>query len=108
MLQIILLQHADGHWKLDEILAEHLGVELEDLLQRLAGLTEPAEHSAAEFESCWATTLALVFLETRHAEDRDEWALVAAKARTWLAAAALPGLSLEQLREHAEKVIGGE
>jgi hypothetical protein len=108
MLELILLQHADGHWELDKVLAKHLDLALEDLVRRLAELAELPGDLAAEIKSCWATTLALVFLETRHAEDRDEWGLVAAKARIWLAAATLPDLSLEQLREHAEEVIGGE
>ncbi len=108
MLEFILLQHADGHWDLGKVLAGHLGIKLEDLQRRLTELADTAGEFPPGIVSCWATALALAFLETRHAEDRDEWALVAAKARTWLAVVALSGLSLEKLCEHAEKVVAGE
>jgi hypothetical protein len=78
--RLILLQAADGSWDLTEDLADICGCSLpflEDVPRKTSG-------DAATVRRAWATALALAFLET-HADDvRDEWALLAAKARRWL------------------------
>jgi hypothetical protein len=38
----------------------------------------------ATIRRAWATALALAFLETHADDTRDEWALLADKARRWL------------------------
>ncbi len=78
--RLILLQAADGSWDLTEDLADIFGCSLpflEDVPRKTSG--DPATVRRA-----WATALALAYLET-HADDvRDEWTLLAAKARRWL------------------------
>jgi hypothetical protein len=78
--RLILLQAADGSWDLSEELADILECALSTLEATLGG----AVGDAATIRRAWATALALAYLET-HADDaRDEWALLAGKARTWL------------------------
>ncbi len=78
--RLILLQAADGSWDLTEELADIFGCSLpflEDVPRKTSG-------DAATVRRAWATALALAYLET-HADDvRDEWALLAEKARRWL------------------------
>jgi Ca-activated chloride channel family protein len=78
--RLILLQAADGSWDLSEELADILGCALSTLEAALHG----AAGDAATVRRAWATALALAFLEVRVANAEDEWALLAAKARTWL------------------------
>jgi Ca-activated chloride channel family protein len=74
------LQKADGSWELSEGLAVVLGTSLPAIEGRAADLGL----ATGEGRRAWATVLALAWLETRAAADRDEWALLAAKAREWL------------------------
>jgi hypothetical protein len=78
---IVALQFADGSWKLDDELARALGWSSEaELLKALSRKpTREAERRAA------ATALALAWLERECGESRDEWRLLAEKAREWLA-----------------------
>jgi Ca-activated chloride channel homolog len=75
------LQRADGSWHFDVRVLEVLGVRA-DGLQRLI-----AKIGGDEAEAIVVTVAALVFLEMRAADARDEWRLLAAKAEGWLAAA---------------------
>ena len=72
MRRLILLQHADGHWQLDEHLAAILGVTLTDIPPS----TLPDE--------AWATVLALAFLQTTCQAYKEEYELVEIKARHYL------------------------
>jgi hypothetical protein len=76
------LQKADGSWELSADLAAALGVALPVLLGRARdlGLDTP------EGRRAWATLLALAWLEAHAVAERDEWALLADKARDWLRA----------------------
>jgi Ca-activated chloride channel family protein len=78
--QLVALQRADGSWELSTRLADVLGKPLGDLeaIARREGWTTD------EARRTWATALALAWLEARAAEHRDEWSLLAAKARDWL------------------------
>lgn len=79
MDRLILLQRANGSFPL---------VELAEAIQQSAAtlqskLPEILKHSA-QAETLWATALALVIFETRYIELKDEWELLATKARKFL------------------------
>jgi hypothetical protein len=57
-----------------------LGVRLRKLRKKLAGATGDPEEAAR----AWATALALAWLESNTSESRDEWELLADKAKAWL------------------------
>ena len=78
--QLVVLQRADGSWDLDDDLAAAVGVRLRKLRRRLAGATGDPEEAAR----AWATALAITWLESHTSESRDEWELLAEKARAWL------------------------
>ena len=78
--RLVALQRADGCWELDEAFAQVLGVALSDLVARIGGV----RGDTAEARRAWATALALAFLERDESSNRDEWALLATKARRWL------------------------
>ena len=78
--RLVALQRADGSWDLDEAFAQVLGVALSDLVARISGV----RGDTAEARRAWATALALAFLERDESSNRDEWALLATKARRWL------------------------
>jgi hypothetical protein len=78
--RLILLQAADGSWDLTEDLANTLGCALSTLEAVLHG----AAGDGATTRRAWATALALAFLEIHATDARDEWALLADKARRWL------------------------
>ncbi len=86
--ELVVLQRADGSWDLDESLASALGVRLRKLQKKLKGASGDPDEAAR----AWATALALAWLESNAADSREEWELLAAKARDWLSrcAARLP------------------
>lgn len=77
-------QRADGSWDLTTVLASVAHIELNVLEQRM-----PSMPGAKLPKRVWATSLALAWLELRAAANRDEWALLARKAESWLQAAAM-------------------
>jgi Ca-activated chloride channel family protein len=78
---LIALQRADGRWELSKQFASALG---RDLQQLETGLGAAGQSPSAK--AAWATALALTWLETTASDSRDEWRLLAEKAREWLAA----------------------
>jgi Ca-activated chloride channel family protein len=78
--RLVALQRADGSWDLDEAFAQVVGIALSDLAARIAGV----RGDAGEASRAWATALALAFLEREAVSNRDEWELLATKARRWL------------------------
>jgi hypothetical protein len=78
--RLVVLQRADGSWDLDENLAAILGVRIRKLQKKLEGaLGDPGEAARA-----WATALALAWLESHATDSREEWELLADKAKAWL------------------------
>jgi Ca-activated chloride channel family protein len=57
-----------------------LGVRLRKLRKKLEGATGDPDEAAR----AWATALALAWLESNASESRDEWELLAGKAKVWL------------------------
>jgi Ca-activated chloride channel family protein len=92
LLQLALLQRADGSYTLGEELAGLARVPLRELV----GL---ARQLGTGRESVLATLVALHLLEHRFSDRREEWDLLAGKARRWLAsqqvAAPAPASSLQ-------------
>ena len=80
MHELIVLQAADGSWELTKELASLIGRDLDDLRSAI----ENARGSGNDVQRAWATALALAWLEEHAAEARDEWRLLAAKAREWI------------------------
>jgi len=80
MHALIALQRADGFWDLSKEFAAAIGHDLQLLESALTGASRTPVTKAA-----WATALALTWLEAHASASRDEWSLLAAKAREWLA-----------------------
>ena len=92
---LISLQHATGYWLLGNLCDKFLH-------KTEAQTTCPPNLS----KEVWATVIALLCLESRYAQQKDEWELVAMKAEMWLSSQSLPqGLSIKSLREIAVTVI---
>ena len=79
--RLVMLQHADGFWELSAALANIVG----QPLAQLGAVLPTAENDAAHTGRIWATALALAYLELHAPDERDEWVLLAEKARRWLA-----------------------
>jgi len=78
------LQGANGSWELGRELCDVLGLSLSTVEAGLRG----AAGDAVEARRALATALALVWLETRATDSRDEWTMLAEKAERWLLQAA--------------------
>ena len=78
--RLVALQAADGSWKLTNDLAQTLGWPDAQQLKKAwpRPLTSKADEQAA------ATALALIWLDRNCKPTRDEWRLLADKAREWL------------------------
>ena len=97
---LISLQQAEGNWQFDSSLA---GVLAKPLGKLESSCPVPCKGG---IRAVWATILALVFLETVCASQRDEWELVAFKAEAWLQGQPLPsGVNMNTLREGASKSL---
>ena len=95
---LISLQQAEGSWQLNSTLASALTKPLKELE---GSCPVPYERN---IQIIWATVLALVFLETVCAAQRDEWELVAFKAEMWLQGQPLPsGVDINGLKDAAKK-----
>ncbi len=81
MRTLIMLQAADGSWELTRPLATIVGHDLADLESAIDGASGPRK----KVTRAWATALALAWLERHAMAVEDEWRLLGAKARTWLA-----------------------
>ena len=95
---LISLQQAKGSWQLNSTLASTLTKTLKELESSC-----PVPYTGS-IRVIWATILALAFLETVCAAQRDEWELVAFKAESWLQGQSLPsGVDMNALKEAAKK-----
>ena len=97
--RLILLQAAEGFWRLDSTLASVFTKSSNELESAC-----PLKLEGESLHTVWATVLTLVYLETQCLGGRDEWELVAMKAEMWLQGQTLPdGATVGTLREAAEK-----
>ena len=97
--QIINLQMASGAWQLTIQLAGLLGSDI-DVLKSACPV--PCE---GDIQSLWATALVLVFLRKKMSDSQDEWELVAMKAENWLKKQSVPGGSIKEVTDKAEKIM---
>jgi Ca-activated chloride channel homolog len=81
MVALVTLQRADGSWSLTRELADAIGHDLAALEAHVRDDVGTRD----EIETAWATALALTWLRDNAADFEDEWRLLAAKARQWLA-----------------------
>ena len=98
--RLVALQGADGSWGLTADLAELLGKKLAILEKPLSSLDGPKETARRAL----ATAVALAWLERHALAERDEWRLLAEKAREWLAVSGVrsrDGRSLEAIADGA-------
>jgi hypothetical protein len=100
--RLVRLQRADGSWELSSELAKILGRRMKDLERVLAGATGAGE----EARRAWATALAVAWLEKQAPESRDEWRLLAEKARTWLEGSRARLASGEDWLTSAKRLLG--
>ena len=97
--RLIMLQAAEGFWRLDSTLASVFSKSPSELESAC-----PMKLEGESLRTIWATVLTLVYLETQCQGDQDEWELVAMKAEMWLQGQTLPdGATIGTLREAAEK-----
>ena len=97
---LISQQQADGSWRLDDVTAKLLSKSLEELR---GGCPVTCEGGVS---TLWATVLCVVYLEVKHASQKDEWELIAMKAEQWLGSQPLPaGADISTLKAAAMKVV---
>ena len=80
MQRLIVLQAADGSWRLTKELASILERDLAQLRSAIDGATG----SQDDVLNAWATALALEWLRRHAADVEDQWRLLATKGQTWL------------------------
>jgi Ca-activated chloride channel homolog len=99
---IVALQHADGSWALDPALAKAVGLTLEVIERQFARMTSGRlfDRDAA------ATALALGWLERHAAAEREEWMLLADKARAWFGMRHMSGDERVEYLAEAETLLG--
>lgn len=91
LLSLVSLQQFDGSWKMDD-LKSFLGKQLEDVMKK----------NNTKNEACWATALVLGILETKCGELRQQWLLLANKARGFLTK---EGVNVEELLKRAKEAL---
>jgi hypothetical protein len=85
--RLVALQCVDGSWTPSKRLFEVTGLDPDDVdrLHELASRGEPTLNASREdFGRALATATALAWLVREAADSRDEWRLLAEKAREWL------------------------
>eukprot|EP00743_Colponemidia_sp_Colp-15_P009931 GILK01010891.1.p1 GENE.GILK01010891.1~~GILK01010891.1.p1 ORF type:complete len:865 (+),score=133.17 GILK01010891.1:88-2682(+) len=83
---LVQSQRTSGYWQLNNEFAQLLSTSMHTLEQHLQKLPQMlGEAMSADPSNMWATCLALAAFQTRLSSQQDEWELVAAKARKWLA-----------------------
>ncbi|KAH0560036.1 hypothetical protein GP486_003447 [Trichoglossum hirsutum] len=94
--KLIDLQSFSGSWDLTDALCALLGITIDDAMVKVD----------THLWTAWATTLAVVFCETRFQNDADVWDLVVDKAKGWLREEAGKGVAVEGLEGKAKEVLG--
>ncbi|XP_015283000.1 PREDICTED: von Willebrand factor A domain-containing protein 5A-like, partial [Gekko japonicus] len=95
LLRLVSLQNAEGSWSLDSSLASLLGLSEAKITSKTPEQVAP---------NVWATVLAILWLHSNAAKQRDEWELLEAKALDWLQATA--GSQLADCVKTGNAVLG--
>ncbi|XP_059587404.1 von Willebrand factor A domain-containing protein 5A isoform X2 [Alligator mississippiensis] len=98
LIKLVSLQNANGSWGLDSALASALGVSETDVKGKMP--SEGVEPGV------WATVLAVVWLHSRSAAQREEWELLEIKAVGWLRSRAGSISQLDKCLEAANALLG--
>ena len=103
LLALTALQRADGSFELQEALAKAAQRTLAEL-EKAAKALNTRDHVA---RTVLATALAIEILEKQFSDRRDEWQMIADKAKRWLAKQNVPPpAGLKDLLEWARSVVG--
>nr|XP_033779830.1 von Willebrand factor A domain-containing protein 5A isoform X2 [Geotrypetes seraphini] len=76
LMKLVSLQNADGSWTLSSSLASVFGISETELKAQIP--------NSGVDPTVWATVLAVIWLLTAGAEQRDEWELLGRKAVAWV------------------------
>ncbi|XP_025046933.1 von Willebrand factor A domain-containing protein 5A-like [Alligator sinensis] len=98
LIKLVSLQNANGSWGLASSLASALGVSETDVKGKMP--SEGVEPGV------WATVLAVVWLHSRSAAQREEWELLEIKAVGWLRSRAGSISQLDKCLEAANALLG--
>lgn len=82
---LVVLQAADGSWDLTKKFAAVIASDLDELRAEVKHAAGPRDL----VHRTWATALALAWLECNAGDTRDEWQMLADKAREWIDRAAV-------------------
>src|SRR5690606_37291977 len=81
--KLVVLQNADGSWKLNEDLSSALAIKFTDMKSRLPKSSQSSfSLSDSERDSLWVTMIAISFIEIKLREFKDEWELLISKAKS--------------------------
>lgn len=94
--KLVILQHFDGAWDLNEAFAAAIHREWSCVAVLPTGINP----------RLWATALALAYLETTHASRKDEWTLLAGKAIHWMRMAAGGTEPAPLIEDATQKLFG--
>lgn len=95
MDSLVKLQEAEGNWNLDENFCQLIGIE-ESTIRKLSVVAD---------KKFWATCIALKILEKFFRERKEEWELLANKAKKWTENANKQKLNLVDVFEAANKLV---
>ena len=104
-LSLISLQKASGAWDLTDELVSLCGKSRDNLMKEcpveIAGDT-------AEGRLLWATSLALVLLKAKFSNQRDEWEMIAEKAKKWMNKNLPVAVKYDSILQSAANAIGAQ
>ena len=104
-LSLISLQKASGAWDLTDELVSLCGKSRDNLMKdcpvEIAGDT-------AEGRLLWATALALVLLKAKFSNRRDEWEMIAEKAKKWMNKNLPVAVKYDSILQSAANAIGAQ
>ncbi|CAL4065069.1 unnamed protein product, partial [Meganyctiphanes norvegica] len=92
LMSLVSLQQFDGSWDMKD-LQSFLTITLEDIRKK----------NNTKNEKCWATALMLAILETQFDSERQQWLLLASKARGFLSAQGV--VDVEDLLQRAKETL---
>ena len=102
-LSLISLQKASGAWDLTDELVSLCGKSRDALIKDC-----PIEIAAdtAEGRLLWATALALVLLKAKFSNQKDEWEMIAEKAKKWMNKNLPVSIKYDSVLQSAANAIG--
>jgi hypothetical protein len=99
--RFVALQHADGSWAMDDEFARAVSIKFRDLKRAVREATGDPEIARRAL----ATAIAITWLERHAGDTRDEWVMLAEKARRWLAGCGAAPRGGDSWLDVAERVL---